>query len=68
MKKVSSEGAFYFSYDIDLTKNMQKTFEDIETATLQNDRMKGSMKSGYAVMREAYPNSADYLPHYAFNH
>ena len=30
IKHVQKEKSFYFSYDIDLTKNMQATFQDIQ--------------------------------------
>ena len=33
IEKVQAEKAFYFSYDIDLTKNMQRTFQDIKKAS-----------------------------------
>jgi len=36
IKHVQKEKSFYFSYDIDLTKNMQKTLEDIQTNDYNN--------------------------------
>lgn len=30
IEKIQAQKAFYFSYDIDLTKNMQRTFDDIK--------------------------------------
>lgn len=33
IQRIQQEKCFYFSYDIDLTKNMQKTLEEIEVAS-----------------------------------
>lgn len=68
IKHVQKEKSFYFSYDMDLTKNMQATFQDI-----QNFQPNSYGSSGYQndqtfrMMREAYPNSVDYVQRFAFN-
>ena len=56
IKKVEKEKAFYFSYDIDLTKNMQVTLEEIKSGKPQQN------VPNYKIMRESYPNSVDYIP------
>ena len=74
IKHVQKEKSFYFSYDIDLTKNMQKTLEDIQTNDYNNllggqnmATKSGATLQSLVMMREAYPNSVDYIPRYAFN-
>ena len=41
IEKIQAEKAFYFSYDIDLTKNMQRTFEDIKKQAAEDSRNAG---------------------------
>jgi hypothetical protein len=60
IRTVEKEKAFYFSYDFDLTKNMQVTMQEIQMG-------KSSGSSQNAIMREIYPNSVDFLPQYAYN-
>ena len=60
IRTVEKEKAFYFSYDIDLTKNMQLTLQEISEG-------KNNQQGQNHVMRQMYPNSVDYIPHYAFN-
>jgi hypothetical protein len=69
---VQSEKAFYFSYDIDLTKNIQMTIEDTLKMSRMGKPFATSSEEEIAyenalVMREAYPNCVDYIPQYAFN-
>jgi hypothetical protein len=60
IKTVEKEKAFYFSYDFDLTKNMQMTVQEIQSGK--------NLSSGQNhIMRELYPNSVDYLPQFAYN-
>ena len=54
IKKVEKEKAFYFSYDIDLTKSMQVTLLEITERKAESAPQK-------KIMRETYPNSVDYL-------
>lgn len=69
INKIQSERAFYFSYDIDLTKSVQRTLKDIHSSP-QGDSGEDLSASKYKnnqLMRDAYPNSVDYVPHFAFN-
>mmetsp|Transcript_13167 Transcript_13167/g.20472 ORF Transcript_13167/g.20472 Transcript_13167/m.20472 type:complete len:266 (+) Transcript_13167:231-1028(+) len=61
IQKVQAEKSFYFSYDIDMTQNLQATFSRIEnTQQPANDNL--------AYMRTTFPNSVDYIPYFAVNH
>lgn len=59
IQKIQSERAFYFSYDIDLTKNIQRTLEEIKN--LPQDRSNINVLNSL-LMKENYPNSIDYIP------
>lgn len=68
IKHIQKEKSFYFSYDLDLTKNMQQTFTDIQNLAPGNTvNGRYSSDSTFKIMREAYPNSVDYVSRYAFN-
>ena len=68
IKHIQKEKSFYFSYDLDLTKNMQQTFTDIQNlAPVNTVNGRYSSDSTFKIMREAYPNSVDYVSRYAFN-
>jgi hypothetical protein len=59
IQKIQSEKAFYFSYDIDLTKNIQRTLEEIKS--LPSDRSNINVLNTL-LMKENYPNSIEYIP------
>ena len=66
IQKIQNERAFYFSYDMDLTKNIQTTLSEIQNQgqTLQNN---GGATISIAhqnqlLMRANFPNSIDYIP------
>mmetsp|Transcript_2728 Transcript_2728/g.4644 ORF Transcript_2728/g.4644 Transcript_2728/m.4644 type:complete len:416 (+) Transcript_2728:18-1265(+) len=65
LQRVQAEKAFYFSYDIDLTSNLQSTLTEIRD---QTSRAPDSNAATFAIMRDAYPNSIAYLSQFAFNH
>ena len=69
INKIQSERAFYFSYDIDLTKNVQRTLKDIHTLPSESttEDLSNSKYKNNQLMRDAYPNSVEYIPHFAFN-
>ena len=57
------EKAFYFSYHLDLSKNIQTTIrEGLEAST----RMGQNGITGDLALK--YPNSMNYVPHFIFNH
>ena len=60
---VLKEKAFYFSYDIDLTLNMQKMLTQIKDGSDTKDH-----DPNYIAMKEAYPNAVGTIPQYVFNH
>ena len=64
IQKIQTEKAFYFSYDMDLTKNVQRTLEEIDNTP--TDRSNINI-SNTLLMKENYPNSIDFVPQYAFN-
>jgi hypothetical protein len=65
IQKIQAEKAFYFSYDLDLTQNLQRTVQQIQAQS--SKPQEGNMDT-YIMMRDTYPNSIEYLPHFAFNH
>jgi hypothetical protein len=63
--KVQAEKAFYFSYDMDLTKNVQRTVEEIEQESRAQPQEMAAQN--YYLMKKTFPNSIDYIGKYAFN-
>ena len=62
IKHVQNEKSFYFSYDMDLTKNMQQTFQDISNFQPHHHTASGYQNDQtFKMMCEAYPNSVDYV-------
>lgn len=66
LTNIENQKAFYFSYEIDLTKRIQ---------TIVNEKLvAGSVQGGdYDVisipqLKNLYPNSIDYVQKFAFNH
>ena len=69
INKIQAEKAFYFSYDIDLTKNIQTTVQEIQHGNkgLASVNEQDPQYQNALIMKEAYPNSVDYKPQYVFN-
>lgn len=65
---IQRERSFYFSYDIDLTKNMQTILK--ETQDLSEKLSQPTLYLDHQnqfLMKQTFPNSIGYLPQYAFN-
>jgi len=67
IKNLVNEKALYFSYDIDLTRNMQSTISEIQQKQTEANNKKDISYKNYLIMSEAYPNAVDYVSQYAFN-
>ena len=67
IQKIQEEKSFYFSYDIDLTKNIQSTVQECQNSNGGGGNQYNLPPQNYLTMKEAYPNSVDYIGHYAFN-
>jgi hypothetical protein len=55
IEKVQAERAFYFSYDLDLTKNFQTQLDEIQQSKLD-------------AKKAMYPNSIGNVPQFTVNH
>jgi len=64
IETVQKEKAFYFSYEIDLTHNMQQSLLNIVNGKTRTP----SQEQSYQNMKVAYPNSVDNVKQYVFNH
>lgn len=53
---IQREKAFYFSYDLDLTKNVQRTLEEVQSGSFSNPQAK-----------DAFPNAVDPVSYFVFN-
>ena len=69
INKIQKEKAFYFSYDIDLTKNIQTTVLEIKNGNkgLSSVNEQDTQYQNELIFKEAYPNSVDYKAQYVFN-
>jgi len=67
IQRIQEEKCFYFSYDIDLTKNIQSTVQECQNNNPGGGNQYNLPHQNYLTMKEAYPNSVDYIGHYAFN-
>lgn len=69
INKIQAEKAFYFSYDIDLTKNIQTTVQEIRrgNSSLANINEQDNQYQNELIFKESYPNSVDYKQQYVFN-
>jgi len=62
IENIVKEKAFYFSYQLDLSKNIQATIkESLEASTKMGEN------SVIANLAMKYPNSMNYIPQFIFN-
>jgi hypothetical protein len=59
---IVKEKAFYFSYQLDLSKNIQATIKESLEASSRMDE-----NSVIANLAMKYPNSMNYIPQFIFN-
>jgi hypothetical protein len=65
---IQKEQAFYFSYDMDLTRNIQQTLLQIQNQGNQIHRSGMDVNTqNYLLTKESFPNSIDFISQYAFN-
>jgi hypothetical protein len=65
---IQKEQAFYFSYDMDLTRNIQQTLLQIQNQGNQMHRSGMDVNTqNYLLTKESFPNSIDFISQYAFN-
>ena len=68
IERVAREKAFYFSYELDLTKNLQKSIEEATGSIVKLSS--GNSKVEPKQLRDflnLYPNSVDPIQKFAFN-
>lgn len=66
IQHIQKEKAFYFSYQFDLTKNVQLTFLEAQNG-VQPTFSNAQITKTYNEMKHFYPNSLDNVPQYTFN-
>ena len=57
INNVVKDKGLYFSYEMDLTQSIYKLLTKSARTTSRND-----------FTQAEFPNSAEYIPHFAFNH
>lgn len=68
IEKVQLEKSFYFSYELDLTRSMQSSFEFYMNLKNQYKGKITTAQQQAQIFRDAYPNATDYLNNFAINH
>ena len=59
---IQKEQAFYFSYDMDLTRNIQQTLLQIQNQSNQMHRSGMDVNTqNYLLTKESFPNSIDFI-------
>ena len=67
IEKIQTEKAFYFSYELDLTRSMQSSFEFyVNLSKMQKGKMTTAQQQAQ-IFRDAYPNATDYDTKFAIN-